>query len=68
MSEIGIFCSVLFVKFQIYGQNYFFFMNKTQKINKSKNTLILAKLEELVFNLMMNITKMGKTLKSEKFI
>ncbi len=30
--------------------------------------LILAKLEELASNLMMNITKMEKTLKSEKFM
>ncbi len=30
--------------------------------------LILAQLEKLASNLMMNITKMGKTLKSEKFM
>ncbi len=44
-------------------------MNKTKKMNKiEKNMLILAKLEKLASNLMMNITKMRKTLKSEKYM
>ncbi len=33
-----------------------------------KNMLISAKLEKLVSNLMMNITKMGKTLNSKKLM
>ncbi len=37
-------------------------MNKIKK-----NTLILTKLEKVAFNLMMNITKMGKPIKSTKF-
>ncbi len=37
------------------------------KINQ-KNTLIYAEPEKLASNMMMNITKMGKTLKSKKFM
>ncbi len=44
-------------------------MNKTKQMNKiEKNTLISAKLGKLESNLMMNIMKMRKTLKSEKFM
>ncbi len=38
-------------------------MNKIEK-----NIPILAKLKKLASNLAMNITKMGKTLNSEKFM
>ncbi len=43
-------------------------MNKTKKMNKIEKICDLVKLEKLVFNLMMNNTKMGKTLKSENFM
>ncbi len=53
--------------FNLWPKSLIFLLNKTKKINKiEKNTLILAKLEKLAFNLMMNITKMGKMQKSEK--
>ncbi len=46
-----------------------FFMNKTKKMNNiEKSTLILAKLKKLASKFVMNIMKMGKTLKSERFI
>ncbi len=46
-----------------------FFTSKTKKINKiQKNMQILAKLGKWTSNLMMNIRKLGKMLKSEKII
>ncbi len=69
MSEIDAFFSLLCVEFYTYDWNqHTFVTNKTQKTNKTKKIRQFScKPGKLASNLKMNITKMGKTVKSETY-